>query len=116
MNRIKELRKKFGLSQGVLADMLHVHQTAISQWERGTTTPDIDNLQGMSELFSVSVDYLLGRTDQPSAVPAENEIQPSALAGSELDEQLISDLVSLSPQEVQRVLDFISGLKASRKE
>lgn len=117
MNNIKELRKKMGLSQEGLAQLLHVHQTAISQWERGTTLPDIDNLQHMSEYFSVSVDYLLGRTDLPAAAPVSaKENQPAPVSGSELDEQLISDLTSLSPHEVQRVLDFIAGLKASRKD
>lgn len=117
MNRIKELRKRLKLSQDSLADKLHVHQTAISQWERGLTAPDIDNLRNMSELFSVSIDYLLGRSDLPAADSVEiKENQPAALSGSELDESLVSDLTSLSPHEVQRVLDFIAGLKASRKE
>ena len=39
MNRIKELRKHRGLSQKQLADALYVNQNAVSQWERGATTP-----------------------------------------------------------------------------
>ena len=116
MNRIKELRKRLGLSQDSLADILHVHQTAISQWERGLTSPDIDNLQHMSELFSVSVDYLLGRTDFIAADPVETKENQPAAKGDELDDNLINLLVDLSPSEVQRVLDFVSGIKASRKE
>ena len=41
MNRIKELRKARKISQCKLAEMLNVHQTAISQWETGRTNPDI---------------------------------------------------------------------------
>lgn len=34
---LRKLRKEKGLTQGDLAKMIHVDQTAISQWERGTT-------------------------------------------------------------------------------
>lgn len=61
MNRIKELRKKAHMSQGELAQRLHVHQTAISQWETERTETDIGNLQAMAELFNVSLDYLTGK-------------------------------------------------------
>ena len=42
MNRIREVRKAKKLSQTELAEMLHVHQTAVSQWENGKTEPDVD--------------------------------------------------------------------------
>lgn len=56
---IKMLRKRHGLSQGELAKILNVHQTAVSQWENKRTRPDPDALQNMAALFDVSVDYLL---------------------------------------------------------
>lgn len=65
MNRLKELRIQHGYkSQKELADVLFVNQTAISQWERGVTTPSSQMLQRLSELYQVSIDYLLGRTEQ----------------------------------------------------
>lgn len=63
MNRIKEVRKKQGYSQQSLAMKLNVNQTAISQWERGTTTPSASLLKQLSKLFNVSTDYLLGISD-----------------------------------------------------
>lgn len=65
-NKIKQLRKQHGISQTQLAQKLNVHQTAVSQWELNRTIPDIDTLKNLSDLFGVSVDYLLGRTDEPS--------------------------------------------------
>lgn len=74
MNRLKELRIQHGYkSQKELADVLFVNQTAVSQWERGVTTPSSQMLQHLSELYHVSVDYLLGRTDQMEKLPAESE-------------------------------------------
>ncbi len=59
MNRIYELRKQNGLSQQKLAEILNVHQTAVSQWEKGRTNPDMSILQAMSKYFKVSIDYIL---------------------------------------------------------
>lgn len=64
MNRLKELRLKCGFkSQKALADFLYVNQTAVSQWERGVTAPSSQMLLKLSEIYGVSVDYLLGRSE-----------------------------------------------------
>lgn len=63
MNKIKELRVKRKISQQKLAAALTVHQTAISQWETGRTTPDIEVAKAMAKLFGVSLEYLLDGTD-----------------------------------------------------
>lgn len=64
MNRFKELRVKNGYkTQQDLAAVLFVNQTAVSQWERGVTIPSPPILLKLSELYGVSTDYLLGRTD-----------------------------------------------------
>lgn len=60
MNRFKELRNKYGYSQKELAEILFVNQTAVSQWERGVTTPNKSSLAKLCDLFDVSADYLLG--------------------------------------------------------
>lgn len=60
MNRIKQLRKEKNISQGKLAKILNVHQTAVSQWEQGRTTPDSQLLPAIASFFNVSTDYLLG--------------------------------------------------------
>jgi repressor LexA len=68
MNRINELRKKNKYSQQKLAAVLNVHQTAISQWETERTTPDIELAAKMANLFNVSIEYLLGKSDDDSMV------------------------------------------------
>ena len=60
MNVIRELRKSKKMSQKELADMLFVNQTAVSQWERNVTTPNSVTLKKLSEIFNVSIDYILG--------------------------------------------------------
>lgn len=57
--RIQELRKSKGLSQEQLADILGVSRQAVSKWEGGQSLPEIEKLIAMSEIFEVSVDYIL---------------------------------------------------------
>ena len=57
--RIKQLRKEKGLTQSQLADLLGVTDKAVSKWEIGETNPDISLLPKMSEIFNVTLDYLL---------------------------------------------------------
>lgn len=117
MERLRKLRNAHGLTQKQMACLLNIDRTTYVKYESGTSEPTFAALGKLAEYFNVTTDYLLGRTDLPAAAPAETkENQPAPVSGSELDESLVSDLTSLSPQEVQRVLDFIAGLKASRKE
>ena len=58
--RITELRKKKGISQEELGDILSTSRQAISKWERGEADPDISRLKDLAVYFNVSIDYLLG--------------------------------------------------------
>lgn len=63
MNIIKELRLKRGITQSELAELCSVHQTAVSQWEKGRTLPDKQTLVRLSDIFNISVDLLMGKND-----------------------------------------------------
>lgn len=58
-DRIQNLRKTKGLSQEQLADAIGVSRQAVSKWESEQTTPDLEKIVLMSELFEVTTDYLL---------------------------------------------------------
>ena len=58
-DKITEERKKNGWSQEELADMLGVSRQAVSKWESAGAVPDLQRIIQLSELFSVSTDYLL---------------------------------------------------------
>ncbi|MBQ9544016.1 MAG: helix-turn-helix domain-containing protein [Clostridia bacterium] len=59
--RIKELRKKKGLSQKQLAEMLNVAATTLGYWEKEIYEPNTETLKKIADIFNVSIDYLLGR-------------------------------------------------------
>ena len=56
-DRIKQLRKKKGVSQSQLAEAIGVKNNTVSTWERGTRKPDFDALQLLSEYFEISLEY-----------------------------------------------------------
>ena len=62
--KIKELRKKKGLTQEDLANALNVSRQAITKWESGDGSPDIENLKNIALYFHVSVDYLIDSTTE----------------------------------------------------
>lgn len=57
--KIYKLRTDKNLSQGDLADMLNVSRQSISKWENNITTPDLDKIIQMSDIFGVSIDELV---------------------------------------------------------
>ncbi len=59
--RLRQLRKERGITQNELAARLGVTQQAVGKWETGRSTPDYETLLILAELFSVSIDSLLGR-------------------------------------------------------
>lgn len=63
------LRKKKGWTQLELAERLNYSDKAVSKWERGESLPDVTILKQISELFEVTVDYLLVRDHESGTVP-----------------------------------------------
>ena len=63
--RLKELRKKRGISQLKLAMDLNMNQNSVSRYETGEREADYATLIRFADYFDVSIDYLLGRTDVP---------------------------------------------------
>lgn len=61
MNRIKELRKRYSMSQADLALILNVTPIALSRYERGVREPSIKKLTILADYFDVTIDYLVGR-------------------------------------------------------
>ncbi len=57
--KLMELRKQRGWSQEELGERLGVTRQTVSKWELGSTTPEMDKLAAMSELFGISLDELV---------------------------------------------------------
>ncbi|MDR1629311.1 MAG: helix-turn-helix domain-containing protein [Oscillospiraceae bacterium] len=69
--RLHELREDSDLKQIKLAQKLHLKPSVVSKYENGKVQPSIDTLIKLSEIFSVSVDYLFGLSDIKNPYTAE---------------------------------------------
>ena len=61
--RVKELRMESGWTQKEVAEKLQTTNSAVCDWEKGRTQPDLEMLVALATLFNVSVDYLLGLSE-----------------------------------------------------
>ena len=85
-NRLYQLRKQKGFSQEELASRLNVSRQTVSKWEIGDSTPDMEKLAAISDLFEVSLDELiLGKQTQ---VTKREDAAPSV--GQVLQEKVLT--------------------------
>lgn len=69
-NKLYELRKQKGFSQEELANRLNVSRQTVSKWEVGDSTPDMEKLIAISDLFGISLDELvLDKAPEPAPPP-----------------------------------------------
>lgn len=64
--RLKELRKQAHLTQVELAKRLGIGQSSYADWERGKKKPTQENLVKIAQILDVSVDYLVGNSEEKS--------------------------------------------------
>lgn len=74
---IRKLRDTYGLTQLQLGEKIGVAESTISLYESGKREPDISTLELIANFFKVTIDYLLGRTDDirpitTSTIPSED--------------------------------------------
>lgn len=87
--KLQSLRKEKGLSQEALAEKLHVSRQAVSKWESGAGYPEMDKLILISDLFGVTIDYLI--KDSHESVP---------------DDQRAESKYFMNSQKIKRVYEF----------
>ena len=81
--KLKELRKKQGLTQLELAERLFVSRQAISGWEAGTSRPSTENLQSLSRLFNIPLETLLDDTAEAEPAAATEKLPAEEQAKEE---------------------------------
>lgn len=86
-NRLVALRRDGRLSQEELAARLGVSRQAVSKWERGESSPDMDNLIALARLYGISLDMLLLSEDRSYAdTAAQYAPEPEQEARTQEDE------------------------------
>jgi transcriptional regulator with XRE-family HTH domain len=116
-NRIAALRKNRNLTQDDMATTLGISRAALSHYEKGRREPDYSTLITIADFFKVSLDYIMGRTDDPLASldPDHREFADQLeLSDDQLMQQfaLTIDGQKLSVEESKRFIAFIRAERA----
>lgn len=83
--KLVRLRKKEGLSQAEVSEELDVSRQAVTKWETGQSRPSTENLQSLSKLYNVPLEYLLDESEDELPAPAPTA--SAAESGTESESQ-----------------------------
>ena len=108
--RIVSIRKQMGLSQEKFGEMLNMSQRSVAAWEAGERTPSFSTLSDLADRLNVSVDYLLGRTEERKSAKKEKP----AVQDGELVADIIARVQALPNEALFRVSAFLDGLQAGQ--
>ncbi|MFZ7119793.1 MAG: helix-turn-helix domain-containing protein [Eubacteriaceae bacterium] len=109
-SRLKYLRNQFHMTQEDLANKLQQTKANISKYETGRIEPSIEIINYLAKIFEVSIDYLLGQTNDPARY---RDINADLDAQRNFDKEL-KDL--LKDEEVVAFYDFAGMDDATKKE
>jgi transcriptional regulator with XRE-family HTH domain len=96
--RLKELRTSKNLTQIELAEKIGCNQTAIGKYERKELEPNIQTMIKLCEIFSCSIDYLVGREDDFGIIQSKTEL-------SYREQKLLSAFSQIDDDEKDKIIE-----------
>lgn len=114
---IASLRRDHNMTQMQLADEVGVSFQAVSNWERGNSMPDISKLPQLSELFSVSIDELLGDSSPLVEKAAEGKLEEHLKTLEENGIYItVQEAAEVGPILLPEQMDIVIDLVMSRSD
>ncbi|WP_159882541.1 helix-turn-helix domain-containing protein [Paenibacillus puerhi] len=117
--RIALLREKMGMTQEELSKKIDISRASLCHYEKSRREPDYETLMKIADLFRVSADYLMGRTNDPHQTLDPNI--RSFVDQLELSDELLVDKFALmvdgtklSFEEAKRFIAFVRAERAIR--
>lgn len=101
-NIYKKCRMQKNLKQQDVATILNIDRSTISKWESGKSIPDQSLLPQIAELYNVSVDYLLGRTESPQGIALEGVYFRIASEAQE---------AGVPPEDIEKIIELYKKYK-----
>lgn len=111
VQRLKSLRQEHKISQKELASKLFLSQQTVAKWETDGATPNPETLSKIADIFGVSVDYLLGRTDEKNPGQKDPEFDVNTI-----EYALYGEARELDEEEKQQLLELAKLMRKRRKE
>lgn len=106
---LKEERLQLGLNQVEFAKIFNVTKQTVSNWENGNRNPDSATLSKIADYFSVSVDYLLGRTNEKNSNINKIELNKNITTISA--HRIDGGCDNLPDEAIEKINDYIEMIK-----
>lgn len=109
-DRLIEARKKMNYTQQRVADHLGITRPAYTAYERGSRQPDYDTLKKLSDLFEVSIDYLITGSEKSNS--------PDEMWKEFLDPKkriFFKDLQEAPEERIEELIEFWEFMKSRDK-
>ncbi|MDL2224644.1 helix-turn-helix domain-containing protein [Eubacteriales bacterium OttesenSCG-928-M02] len=103
--RLNQLIEENNLKYSRLAQDIGVQPAVVARWKNGENKPNQEGIEKIADYFDVSVDYLLGRTDNPAGIV----VLEVGREGKDPGEPL-------TPEETEAVNAFLEGFRARNKK
>ncbi len=104
--RLKQLRENAGWTQEELATKLNLTQSTIAYYENDRKKPTLDNAKVIAGLFNISLDYLIGFSNNQDTVSVKEENKNYSIPHS-----VIEDINNLSPRSIEDLKNYLELLK-----
>ena len=111
-SRLRELREKKELLSKDFAKIMNVEPATITNWEKGNRFPKDDVLIKIADYFDCSIDYLLGRTDDPLSKIYSGKLHNQTIE-IEVDKGYPHELTAEEVENIIRQLDAV-GLDVNK--
>lgn len=116
--KLKKLREEKGITQQQLADLLHVGRPTIAGYETKGKEPDFDKIVWLAKYFDVTVDYLLGETDERThakkSIPSSEELE--ILKRKFIKHGIIKEDEDLTSEQLDDYLKKLSAIISAFKD
>lgn len=103
--RLKALRKEAKLTQADVAKYLNISESAYGYYEQGRNEISISGIKQLAEKYNVSVDYLLGSTDDPAPLSQQekDEVEFQAFANNPTLEKWYKELPKSKEEDLEKL-------------
>lgn len=102
--KLRVLRESKRLTQTKAAELLHLGNKTLSDYERGVSQPDLDTLKKIAALYEVSLDYLIGADDKKIFPDEEDDFQFALY-------DKVKDLTEEQKQDLMKIIEILKKQK-----
>lgn len=108
--KIRELRKKAGMTQSQLASRLGISASAVGMYEQGRREPDNETMLKLCSIFDTTSDFLLGKSDKPTKRTLSMEVSDVIDEFTQMlssQQGLMFDGVPINDEDRRKIVDAI---------